>query len=346
MSNGSAGQQQGLRRPRAVFFGTPAFAVPALRALSRMVSVELSLVVTQPDRPAGRGQRVQPSPVKRAARELALPVYQPSSLRSASVRESLASIDPDVFIVAAYGQIFGPKLLALPSRGSVNLHASLLPAYRGASPVAAAILAGDAVTGISLMVMESGLDTGPVLATRVEPINADDTTESLTLRLADTAAEVLVANLEPYLRNELNPRPQGGGATMTRPLAKADGWLDWTRSAEELERHVRAMWSWPRAWTALRSGADRVTIQVHEARVVPGLAAADGPPGRLVVDSGEALVTCGRDRLALTRVQIAGGRPQSGASIPRLVQWSDGLMIGAETPLEDRPPLITRVSIA
>jgi methionyl-tRNA formyltransferase len=344
MTDGALQSREHVSRARAVFFGTPSFAVPALRALAEMVNIELSLVVTQPDRPAGRHRKLQASPVKRAALVIDLPVYQPPSLRAASVREYLASLEPDVFVVAAYGQIFGPKLLAVPSRGCLNLHASLLPAYRGASPVCAAILAGDTTTGVSLMVMDSGLDTGPVVAVEHERIAPDDTTETLTARLAETAAHVLVSNLEAYLQNEADARPQAGSATTTRPLAKVDGWLDWSLSAEVLERHVRAMWPWPRAWTTLRRGDASVTMQVHAARVVAGQAGEDAPPGRLVLESGEALVYCGRDRLSLTTIQMAGSRPQPGATIPGLSTSKNGVILGEDVPFERRPPLIANAT--
>lgn len=330
------------RRPRVVFFGTPAFAVPSLRALALMVDIELSLVVTQPDRPAGRRQRLQASPVKVAAQELGLPVYQPASLRAASVRERLASAGADVFVVAAYGQIFGPKMLGLPRRGCINLHASLLPAYRGASPVSAAILAGETVTGLSLMIMEIGLDTGPILATAKEPIHPDDTTETLMARLADRAAS-LVPNLAPYVRGELVARPQAGAATLTRPLVKADGMLDWTRAAAFLERQVRAMWPWPRAWTTVTIKGEPLTMQVHAARIGPGDSPEADPPGTLVFVDDRAVVTCGSGQLALTTVQLPGGSPRPGRDLRALALPRDGVIVGSGSPVGEVAPLISTV---
>ncbi|HEV2108128.1 MAG TPA: methionyl-tRNA formyltransferase, partial [Thermomicrobiales bacterium] len=331
------------QRPRVVFFGTPAFAVPSLRALALMVDIELSLVVTQPDRPAGRRQRLQASPVKAAAQDLGLPVYQPTSLRAAAVRERLASVGADVFVVAAYGQIFGPKMLALPRRGCINLHASLLPAYRGASPVSAAILAGEAVTGVSLMVMDIGLDTGPVLATAEEPIRHDDTTETLTTRLADRAAHLLVPNLAPYVRGELVARPQIGAATLTRPLVKADGMLDWTCSAVFLERQVRAMWPWPRAWTTVTIKGEPLTMQIHEAQIATGNSPEAGPPGTLVFVDDRAVVRCGSGRLALTTVQLPGGSPRPGRDLRTLALPRDRVILGAGFPAGEVPPLLSTV---
>jgi methionyl-tRNA formyltransferase len=319
---------------RLVYFGTPDFAVPTLRRLVHDSQFEVALVVTRPDRPAGRGRRPEASPVAISARELGLRCYQPETLRSAEARAPLIEAAADLFVVAAFGLIFGPKTLGIPRIGCVNVHASLLPRYRGAAPIPAAILNGDRETGVTLMRMEAGLDTGPVLGAWPEAIRAADTTESLTRRLADIGANLAVDLLPVYTRGELTPAPQPEfGATLTRPLTKADGWLDWTRPATELERAVRAFWPWPRAWT---TDGERI-VQVHEAAVVPGLVAK--PPGTVIADSGELVVACGEDALRLITVQAAGGKPLSAAQYlaGRRQRASTLGRHGAPTP---QPPLI------
>ncbi len=314
---------------RVAFFGTPAFAVPTLRRLDAAADFDVVLVVTQPDRPAGRGRRLERSAVGAAAGDLGLPIFQPASLRYAAARRQLAEAGADLFVVAACGLIFGPKTLALPRLGCVNVHASLLPRYRGASPVAAAILSGDEVTGVTLMRMERGLDTGPIIAVAEEPIASVDTTATLTERLAALGAAVAVDTLPRFASGALDPVPQPTiGASLTRPLSKADGWLDWERPAHELERQVRAMWSWPRAWTTVGTDA----LQVHAARVAGE--SPPGQPGRLVGSSAEPIVACGRDALALVTVQPAGARPMPGAA------WLAGHRQSAKEPLGrvDAPP--------
>ena len=291
-------------RIRTVFFGTPAYGVPTLDALAADRRFHVCLVVTQPDRPAGRGRVLQAPSVKEAALRWGLRTYQPATLRDEEARRPLLEAEADVFVVAAYGLVFGRRTLALPRHGCLNLHASLLPRYRGASPVAAAILNGDDQTGVSLMVMDAGLDTGPVVSQRRIPIEPDDTTDSLTRRLGDLAAIVAVDDIPRYLVGELVPWPQEeSGASRVRPLVKADGWLDWSASAPDLERRVRAMWPWPRAWTT-HEGAP---VQVHRARVLRE--SHGGRPGELSISSKGVAVACGTGSLRLEIVQPAGGKP-------------------------------------
>jgi methionyl-tRNA formyltransferase len=322
---------------RVIFFGTPAFAVPTLRRLVHDSQFQVELVVSQPDRATGRGRRLESPPVAQAARELRIPCYQPDSLRTEAARAPLAEVAADVFVVAAFGLIFGPKTLALPRLGCVNVHASLLPRFRGAAPISAAILAGDPVTGVTLMRMEAGLDTGPMLGTQSESILPDDTTESLTLRLAGVGAELAVSLLPAYGRGELEPVPQPTtGATLTRPLTKADGWLDWAQPAAQLERSVRAFWPWPRAWTTYGG----TTLQVHQASVVPILNPA--PPGTVVSSERELVVACGEDGLRLSRVQAAGGKPLSDSHY-LAGQRSPVKSLGENGASAPQPPLIAPV---
>jgi methionyl-tRNA formyltransferase len=291
---------------RIVFFGTPSFAVPILKRLAHDSQFDVRLVVSQPDRQAGRGRRLEASPVIVAARELGLPSYQPATLRTREAREPLAAVEADVFVVAAYGLIFGAKTLALPRLGCINVHASLLPQYRGAAPISAAILAGDRETGVTLMKMDTGLDTGPMLAVQSMTIEPRATTESLTAQLAELGADLAARNL-PELATGAVPliAQPAAGASLTRPLTKADGWIDWNRSATELERAVRAFWPWPRAWTTL----DSSPLQIHQAAVAPAL--DDDSPGTVVAASRELVVRCGEGALRLSRVQAAGGKPVS-----------------------------------
>ncbi len=289
--------------PRIVFMGSPAFAVPALEALAQAYPVVG--VVTQPDRPAGRGSRLRPAAVKVAAERLGLPVFQPEKVSAPTAREHLRAWAPDVIVVAAFGQILPPALLALPPYGCLNIHASLLPRWRGAAPIAAAILAGDTVTGITLMQMDEGVDTGPILAQREEPIRPDDTTGSLTERLARTGAELLMEVLPRYLRGEIRPVPQPAeGATYCRPLKKQDGRLDWARPAAELERRVRAVTPWPGAFTFWEGQM----LKVLRAAVDPDWVGTE-PPGTVVPMGDGAGVVTGQGVLRLLEVQIAGKNP-------------------------------------
>lgn len=325
---------------RVIFFGTPAFAVPTLRRLVHDSQFQVEMVVSQPDRAAGRGRRMEAPPVVQAARDLSIPCYQPASLRTEEARAPLAEIGADLFVVAAFGLIFGPKTLALPRLGCVNVHASLLPQYRGAAPISAAILTGDTVTGVTLMQMEAGLDTGPMLGMTSEAILPEDTTASLTPRLASIGADLAESLLPAYGRGELQPVPQSVvGATLTRPLKKADGWLDWSLPAAQLERAVRAFWPWPRAWTTY----GETTLQIHEASVVPIM--NPPAPGTVVSTDRELVVACGEDGLRLSQVQAAGGKPLTDrqflsgqrAPVPVLGQF------GAPPP---QPPLIVPVGEA
>ncbi len=289
--------------PRIVFMGSPPFAVPALEALAQAYPV--IGVVTQPDRPAGRGSRLRPPAVKVAAERLGLPVFQPEKVSTPAALAHLQAWAPDVIILAAFGQILPPDLLALPPHGCLNIHASLLPRWRGAAPIAAAILAGDTVTGVTLMQMDEGVDTGPILAQREEPIRPDDTTGSLTERLARVGAELLMDVLPRYLRGEIRPVPQPEeGVTRCRPLKKEDGRLNWARPAAELERQVRAVTPWPGAFTFWQGQM----LKVLRAAVHPDWA-GDEPPGTVVPLGDEAGVVTGQGVLRLLEVQMAGKSP-------------------------------------
>jgi len=234
-----------------VFLGTPAFAVPSLRRLVAE-GFEIAAVYTQPDRPAGRGRHPAPPPVKTAALELGLDVRQPESLRDPAVLAELAALRPEAGVGAAYGQILRQEVLDIPARGVLNIHPSLLPRHRGASPIPAAILAGDAETGVTIILMDAGMDSGPVLAQRRVPIQDSDTTGILMSGLADVAAGLLAETLPRWLRGEIQPQPQDDSQATKAPLLKKEhGAIDWSLPAVETWRRVRAYNPWPGAYTTI-----------------------------------------------------------------------------------------------
>lgn len=289
---------------RIVFMGSPQFAVPSLAVLAERFDVVA--VVTQPDSLAGRGRRPSAPPVKRAAEALGLPVWQPPRLRGREAIEHLRSLRPDCVVVAAYGEILPPRVLALASKGFVNVHASLLPKYRGASPIAAAILAGEAETGVSIMLLDAGMDTGPVLAEEAIAIASDDSRGSLEEKLAQLGADLLARTLPGWLAGESEPRPQDHErATCTRPLTRADGRIDWARPAAHIERLCRAMDPWPGAYTAWQGK----TLKVLRGRVLAATAGA--APGTVVRRGDAVAVACGEGLLELVSVQ-----PEGRAAMP------------------------------
>jgi methionyl-tRNA formyltransferase len=290
---------------RSVFMGSPEYALPALETLAQLT--EVAGVVTQPDRPAGRGREPDPPPVKVLAQKLGLPVVQPEKLRSPEALEQLRAWRPEVIVVAAFGKILRPEVLNLPDRGCLNLHASLLPRHRGAAPVAAAILAGDAETGVSLMRMDPGLDTGPVLAQRRIPIRPDDTGGSLTRALAELAGEILRDCFPVYIRGELVARPQEDSlATYAPQLKKEDGKLDFHEPAEILARRVRAYQPWPGTFVVWRDAP----LKILAAETGP--AADPEPIGTVRKDSGLPAVRAADGWIILRTVQPAGKRPMPG----------------------------------
>ncbi len=291
-----------------VFMGTPDFSVPSLRALARDYSVVG--VVTQPDRPAGRGRQLVAPPVKVAAVGLGIPVIQPNRLREPDAMAQLQIWSPDLVIVAAFGQLLKPAVLDLPAHGCVNVHASLLPRHRGAAPIAAAILAGDVEAGVTIMQMDVGLDTGPMLSTRAITIAEADTTGSLTERLAALGAELLIDTLPGYLAGTILPRRQDASlATYAPQLKKEDGRLDFAETAEALARRVRALSPWPGAY-CLWQGQP---LKVLEARPISGR----GLPGTVSGGLDGPALACADGQLLLIKIQPAGKRPMSALDFAR-----------------------------
>lgn len=293
---------------RIIFAGTPEFAAAALAALIK-AGHEVALVLTQPDRPAGRGMKLAVSPVKQLALRHGLSVLQPSALKDTGVQAQLASVNAEVMIVAAYGLLLPPAVLAIPRFGCLNIHASLLPRWRGAAPIQRALLAGDPETGITIMQMDPGLDTGAMLMRLPLPIADDDTAQTLHDKLAALGASAIVSALQQLGQGSLVAEPQDErDATYAAKLSKAEGLIDWHKSAVELARAVRAFNPFPVAQA--RFGGE--TWRVWQARAVNR---NDGRPGEILqADKDGILVACGEGALRLTEIQKAGGRRLPAAS--------------------------------
>ena len=296
---------------RLAFAGTPAFAAASLAALIQ-AGHDVCLVITQPDRPRGRGLRPSESPVAALAERCGLPLTKPGTLSDPDFLQQLGSAGPEVVVVAAYGRILPPAVLTLPPRGCLNVHASLLPRWRGAAPVQRAILAGDTVTGISIMQMEAGLDTGPVLLRLPTPINPDDTGGRLTERLAELGGEAIVAALRDIDRLPCETQPEAG-VTYATKLARAESALDWRADAASLARQVRAFDPYPGADTS-HAG---VRLKVWGARPV-SVSSPSGQPGAVIAEQdGCPVVACGEGALVLLELQRPGGRRLPAADVAR-----------------------------
>jgi methionyl-tRNA formyltransferase len=291
---------------KIVFMGSPDFALPTLSALAKVYQVVG--VVTQPDRASGRGRELKAPPVKSLAVELNIPVIQPEKLKQPEALEQLRAWAPDLIVVAAFGQILRKDVLDLPHHGCLNVHASLLPRWRGAAPINAAILAGDAETGVTIMKMDVGLDTGPMLKMKSAKIAAEDTAGSLFQTLAQLGADLLMETLPDYLSGKLTPQPQPEtGATYAPMLTKEDGHLDFTRSAVELERRVRAMNPWPGAWLMWNGQP----LKVLHATCLGG---GKNPVGGKIIVEGKPAIQSAQGILILEELQPAGKKVMSGKS--------------------------------
>ncbi len=307
---------------RLVFMGTPDFSVPILRAL-HAAGHEIAAVYCQPPRPAGRGKKPRPSPVQAAAEALGLAVRHPASLKGAEEQAAFAALQAEAAVVVAYGLILPRPVLDAPRLGCWNLHASILPRWRGAAPIQRAIMAGDAETGVGVMRMEPGLDTGPVLAEARTPIAPDDTAQSLHDRLSAMAAELIVATLPAIAAGHVpTPQPEAG-VLYAAKIDKAEARIDWTRPAAELDRLVRGLSPFPGAWCEM--AGERVKILLARPEPRPGTAAA-AAPGATLDDA--LLVACGEGALRLLRVQRPGRGPMETQDLLRGFKVATGETLG------------------
>lgn len=291
---------------RLVFAGTPDFAATALKSLL-LTKHEVVGAYSQPDRPSGRGRKLIPSPVKQVALEACIPVFQPQSLKTPEAQEELRALNADVMIVAAYGLILPQAVLDIPRYGCLNIHASLLPRWRGAAPIQRAIAAGDRETGITIMQMDAGLDTGDMLLKTATPIEESDTGGSLHDRLAAMGGQAIVDALTAMETGTLTAEPQNNEkACYAHKLTKEEGHIDWTEDASSIHRTIRAFNPWPGTYT----DADDLRVRIHAAEVID--ITSDRHPGTVVERSRDGIdIACGLDVLRVTRLQLAGSRPQS-----------------------------------
>lgn len=315
LSNLEATEPEPPARIRIVFMGSPEFAVPTLRSLCG-AGLAPVLVVTPPDRASGRGQRLRATAVAAAAAELHLAVLKTADVNGRDARDEIGSATPDVILTVGFGQKLGGALLSLPPRGCLNLHTSLLPLYRGASPVAAAIRDGQRTTGVTIFRMDEQLDHGPVLATAEVPIGPDDTLEDVTGRLADVGADLVVRSLPRWMAGELDPVEQDHArATYVKKLTKEDGVVDWARPADRVRDHIRAVAGWPGASTQWHSPSGRqpIPLLLHRAVVLEGVAppVAAGPGAVVGVGRDGVDVACTTGVLRVLRLQAPGGKPMS-----------------------------------
>jgi methionyl-tRNA formyltransferase len=294
---------------RIVFCGTPEFAVPSLRHLAERSEFSIDAVITQPDRPRGRGQHLSSSPVKDAALEIGLHVYQPETIKSESSQEFLKRVAPDAVVIIAYGQIIPARLLTIPRLGWLNLHASLLPRYRGAAPIHWAIANGETVTGLTTMQIDKGMDTGPTLLRREVEIGPDESSPELAVRMSALGAELIADSLLRFDRGEIFPVPQDAQNASYAPiLKKEDGRIDWSQPAQQIYNRMRAFVPWPGAFTTFR----RQTCNVWGRPESRGMAGENMQPGEIISSTKELYVVCGEGScLRAESVQIEGRKKLS-----------------------------------
>lgn len=294
---------------RLVFCGTPQFAVPSLRLLRSQADFEIAAVITQPDRPRGRGQQISASPVKEAALAAGLPVHQPEKIRSSEVRDLLQSLAPDCMVIIAYGQIIPASLLSIPKHGWINLHASLLPKYRGAAPINWAIANGETKSGLTTMRIDAGMDTGDMLLQREMAIGAQETAPELTSRMAEAGAPLMLETLRGLAAGTLTPRAQNhGGATYAPLLKKEDGRVDWELPAQVIYNRMRGFAPWPGAYSLFRGHPCHLWAEPCSLRTFTG-----APPGTLLREENQILIACGHTTLLRLLSVKQEGRKQVSA---------------------------------
>lgn len=312
---------------RIVFFGTPEFAIPPLKRLHAS-GHEVAAVVTQPDKPVGRRSVLTPPPVAIAARELSINVLQFERVRSPEAVAKLASLNADLFVTAAYGQILSKKVLNLPKLGTINAHASLLPKLRGAAPINYAIINGESVTGVTTMMTDTGVDTGDILMSTATNINEDETASELSERLSFIAADLLIRTISSLERGELKRTPQNPlVATYAPMLTKETGLIDWTHDAKAIERLIRGVSPWPGAYTTNSSA----TLKIWKAAVIDSISQNAAPGEVIRSNSIDGLVImCGKDALRLDEIQAAGGKRMDAKAYLRGKSIPEGTILGAE----------------
>ncbi len=309
------------KKIKIVFAGTPLFAVPSLKALLAEPDFTVSTVITQPDKKTGRQQLLTPPPVKETARKHNLPVFQP--IRLTEIEEKIKKIAPDLIVVAAYAQIFPTNILNIPRFGCLNIHASLLPKYRGAACIQAAIRNGEKKTGVTIMKMDSGLDTGPILSQDNLTITKTDTTDTLNIKLAQLGAQLLVPTIKKYLAGSLKPKPQNNNLASYAPsLKKEDGHINWLKSAVEIERFVRAMTSWPGAFSYLENKRIKILNLQH----IP-IEINEYLPGQLFVYNNNLAVQTKKNALLIEKLQLAGKKSIIGSDFLRGYQYFLGKLL-------------------
>ncbi|NOX20268.1 MAG: methionyl-tRNA formyltransferase [Nitrospirae bacterium] len=283
-----------------IFFGTPQFAVPSLDRLI-YYQEDVRLVVTQPDKVGGRGHRVIAPPVKEFAEKRKLTVVQPEDIKNPDFLKTLKDIAPEFIVVVAYGKILPPEILKIPEKGCINVHASLLPRYRGAAPVQWAIINGERETGVTTMLMDEGLDTGPILLQKKEPILMEDTSLTLSERLSQKGADLLIQTIKALRRGDITPRPQTGKPTFAPPLKKSDGLIDWNLTAIEIFNRIRGLQPWPGAYTYFRNKV----LKIIKVDIEDG----SGEPGRVVYkDKANLLVATREGLIRVLELQLEGKR--------------------------------------
>ena len=311
---------------RMVFCGTPEFAVPSLRRLAERPEFSIEAVITQPDRPRGRGQHVSSSPVKEAALELGLHVYQPETVKSESAQEFLKRIAPDAVVIIAYGQIVPARLLTIPRLGWINLHASLLPRYRGAAPIHWAIANGETITGLTTMQIDAGMDTGPTLLRRDVEIGPNETAPELAARMSAIGADLIAESLLLWNRGEISPIPQDKKNASYAPiLKKEDGRIDWARPAQQIYNRMRGFAPWPGAYTTFREQ----TCQLWGRPAAPSTGRANLATGKIILTATDLYVICGEGTsLQVEAVQIEGRKKISAR------QFANGARLAADDGFE------------
>ena len=321
---------------RVVFMGTPDFAVGTLEALVK-AGHEVVLAVTQPDKPKGRGKAMQPTPVKEAAENHGIPVYQPVKIREASCVDYLRTFQPDVIVVVAFGQILTKEVLEVPKYGCINVHASLLPMYRGAAPIQYVILNGEKETGVTTMFMDEGLDTGDMLLKTVVPITADETGGTLHDKLSAAGAELLIRTLEQMEAGTLQRIPQTGETCYVGTLKKSMGEMDWSRPAEELERQVRGLNPWPSAYTFLNGKTLKIwkaevlhteAVSSQEAEEPEALADRKSCGSVIVISRDSIQVQTGDGILAIRELQLEGKKRMTADAFLRGYPVEAGTILG------------------